>query len=162
MTTPIDPVRSADDEARALAFRLMREARFGTLATVDETGHPTVSLTSFARDPRGTPFVLVSRLAAHTKHLLSDPRCALLVGEPGKGDPLAHPRMTVKCQATPVDREADETVILKTLFLARHPKAALYADFADFLYMRLAVESASLNGGFGKAYRLGPRDLGIG
>ena len=39
-------------------------------------------------------------------------------------------------------------------YLNRHPKARLYAGFADFAFFRLAVERASLNGGFGKAYHL--------
>jgi putative heme iron utilization protein len=43
---------------------------------------------------------------------------------------------------------------LKTLYLARHPKAQLYADFPDFIFIRLKPLGASLNGGFGKAFRL--------
>jgi putative heme iron utilization protein len=81
------------------------------------------------------------------------------VGEPGKGDPLAHARITIQCSASIVDRASDENIILRTLFLARHPKAALYIDFADFLYIRLTMMEASLNGGFGKAFRLKSDDL---
>ena len=40
---------------------------------------------------------------------------------------------------------------LRARFLARHPKAALYADFGDFAFWRLTIESAHLNGGFAKA-----------
>ena len=45
-------------------------------------------------------------------------------------------------------------------WLARHPKARLYVDFADFAFVRLRPEGAHLNGGFGRAYRLEPSDLG--
>jgi putative heme iron utilization protein len=138
---------------------LLREARFGTLATINENGYPFASLVTFALDRAQTPFWLVSRLSGHTKHLLADPRCSLLVGEPGKGDPLAHARITIQCSASIVDRASDENIILRTLFLARHPKAALYIDFADFLYIRLTMMEASLNGGFGKAFRLKSDDL---
>ena len=40
---------------------------------------------------------------------------------------------------------------MKARFLRRNPKAALYADFGDFAFWRLAVEAAHLNGGFAKA-----------
>jgi len=101
----------------------------------------------------------VSRLSAHTKHLLADRRCSLLLGEPGKGDPLAHPRMTIISTASIIDPSSDEIIILRTLFLARHPKSALYIDFPDFIFIRLTMIEASLNGGFGKAFRLYKNDL---
>jgi putative heme iron utilization protein len=159
MAEPFDPVQSANDMARETTQRLLREARYGTLATLNENGYPFASLTTFALDRSGEPFLLVSRLSAHTKHLLADPRCSLMVGEPGKGDPLAHPRITIQCSAVLIDKKSDETFILRTLFLARHPKAGLYIDFPDFVYFRLGMMEASLNAGFGKAFRLQTIDL---
>jgi hypothetical protein len=159
MAKPFDPVQSANEEARETTRQLLREARFGTLATINENGYPFASLVTFALDRMQTPFLLVSRLSGHTKHLLADPRCSLLVGEPGKGDPLAHARITIQCSANIIDRASDENIILRTLFIARHPKAALYIDFPDFLYIRLTMMEASLNGGFGKAFRLKSDDL---
>ena len=159
MAENFDPVQSANDSARETARLLLQEARFGTLATIQDNGYPFASLITFALDGARTPFLLVSRLSHHTKHLLADPRCSLLVGEPGKGDPLAHARITLQCSASIVDRTSDENLSLRDLFLARHPKAALYIDFPDFLYIRLTIEEASLNGGFGKAFRLSCDDL---
>jgi putative heme iron utilization protein len=159
MAEPFDPVQSANDSARETARHLLQEARFGTLATLQENGYPFASLVTFALDGGQTPFLLVSRLSDHTKHLLVDPRCSLLAGEPGRGDPLAHPRITLQCSASIIDATSDETLRLRDLFLARHPKAALYIDFPDFLYIRLTVIEASLNGGFGKAFRLDSDDL---
>jgi len=159
MAKPFDPVQSANEEACETTRQLLREARFGTLATINENGYPFASLVTFALDRAQTPFLLVSRLSGHTKHLLADQRCSLLVGEPGKGDPLAHARITIQCSASIIDRASDENIILRTLFIARHPKAALYIDFPDFLYIRLTMMEASLNGGFGKAFRLKSDDL---
>ncbi len=156
---PFDPVRNANEEALRTAHHLLKDTRFASLATLDPEGHPFVSLVSFALDRAGAPFLFVSRLSAHTQHLLANPRAALLVGEPGKGDPLAHARMTVQCQAEPVPKESDEIILLKTLYLARHPKAQLYADFPDFIFIRLRPLGASLNGGFGKAFRLTADEL---
>ena len=136
-----DVLRPADDAARAQAKRLIRTARFGALATEID----------------GAPVLLASDLSAHTEALKADPRCSLLAGEPGKGDPLAHPRVTLFAVAERLPR--DEDADARRRFLARHPKAALYADFGDFAFWRLRPERADFNGGFGKACVLEPADL---
>ncbi|MEL7215385.1 MAG: DUF2470 domain-containing protein, partial [Pseudomonadota bacterium] len=74
-----------------------------------------------------------------------------------KGDPLAHPRITVTAKAERLEGEARTTA--RERFLRYHPKSALYADFGDFAFWRLAPSGASLNGGFGKAYALKATDL---
>ncbi|WP_319633514.1 HugZ family protein [Pelagibius marinus] len=153
------PLLPVDAEARRLAKDLLRRARHGALATLDPaTGEPLATRTALASDMDGAPVVLTSTLSAHTQALLQDPRCSILVGEPGKGDPLAHPRLTVIGRARRV--EAGETrERLKWRYLARHPKAELYVDFADFSFWRLEVARASLNGGFGRAYAMTPEDV---
>ena len=114
MAEPFDPVQSANESARETTRQLLREARFGTLATINENGYPFASLVTFALDRAQTPFLLVSRLSGHTKHLLADPRCSLLVGEPGKGDPLARSDRLSREQihrgdASAVPAEIDDT-----------------------------------------------------
>jgi hypothetical protein len=157
--TVTDPIRQTDDQARNLARSLLDEARWAALSTLDETGHPSVSLVSFTLDEDRNPILLVSALSNHTSQLRKDPRCALLVGEPGKGDPLAHPRVTISCTAEFIARPSAENDRLRPLYLKRHPKAELYIDFGDFTFVKLMPIAASLNGGFGKAYRLAPDDL---
>ncbi len=155
-----DPFRDADAEAIGLARRLLRSARFGALGVLDpQTGAPLVSRVALATEMDGTPIVLISTLAAHTAGLAADPRCSLLVGEPGKGDPLAHPRMTIACKARKLDRDSAEGRAAARRYLNRNPKAELYAGFADFSWYALDVERAALNGGFGKAYRLRRDDI---
>lgn len=150
-----DVLRPTDDEAIRLAKTLLRTARFGALAFLDpETGAPSVSRVAVATDHDGTPITLISTLAAHTCGLMADPRCSLLVGEPGKGDPLAHPRMTIACHAQKVAAEAPALERVRWRFLSRNPKSRLYSGFADFSFFRLVPMKASLNGGFGKAYAL--------
>ncbi len=153
-------LRETDDDARRLARTLVRGARFMALAVLDpETGFPSVSRTLTGTDVDGTPVILVSGLSGHTKGLVADPRCSLLAGEPGKGDPLAHPRITLQCLAESVPRETPEHTRIRSRFLDRHPKAALYADFPDFRFFRITPQTASLNGGFGRAYMLPGSDL---
>jgi putative heme iron utilization protein len=160
MAEPAQLLRPTDDEARELARLLVRGARYMSLAVIDAaTGFPSVSRALTAIDLDGTPVVLVSALAAHTKGLLSDARCSLLAGEPGKGDPLAHARITVMCLAEPVERDSGEHARIRQRFIQRHPKAQLYVDFPDFRFFRLVPQQASMNGGFGRAYALPGSDL---
>ncbi|MGF1594170.1 MAG: HugZ family protein [Kiloniellaceae bacterium] len=148
-----------DAAARRQARDLLRRARHGALATLDpETGEPLATRTGLASDMNGAPVFLTSTLSAHTRALLADPRCSLLLGEPGKGDPLAHPRLTVVGRAERVG-EGDTRERLKRRYLARHPKAELYVDFPDFSFWRLAVQRGNLNGGFGRAYAMTAADL---
>lgn len=153
-------LQAVDAEARRLARTLLRTARHGALATIEPgTGAPLASRVAVATAPDGAPLILVSALSAHTGALRADPRSALLAGEPGRGDPLAHPRLSLSARARALDRGTPEGEAARRRFLARHPKAALYADFPDFAFFRLEPAGAALNGGFGRAYALAPADL---
>lgn len=155
-----DPTLPVDDEARLLAKRLMRTSRSGALASFDaQSGMPFASLVAVGTDLDGTPVILTSQLSIHTRLIEADPRCSLLLSAIGKGDPLAHPRLTLLARAERLEREAVETQHVRRRYLLQHPKAALYVDFPDFAFWRLKIESGSLNGGFGRAYRLNPADL---
>lgn len=158
-----NPIRQTDEAARNHARLLLRGAPFGAIAVFDpETGYPNCSRVLLGTAHDGTPVILVSRLSAHTNALLADPRASLLVGEPGsKGDPLTWPRLTIQCDAEPVPRESEADSAIRARFVRRHKKAALYAGFADFLFIRLRPLRASLNGGFGRAYMLTEDDLRI-
>ncbi|MER8520063.1 HugZ family protein [Mesorhizobium sp. M0644] len=155
-----DVIRATDPEAIRLAKTLIRSARFGAMAVLEPgTGSPLASRVGVATDIDGTPLILVSMLSAHTGAILADPRCSLLVGEPGKGDPLAHPRLTLVCRAVRLERGSNEHARAERRYLNRNPKAKLYAGLGDFSIFRLEPERASLNGGFGKAYLLDRTDL---
>jgi heme iron utilization protein len=150
---PDGPTDSFD--GAGLAKRLLRTIRSGALATLDAaSGHPFASLVTVATDIDGSPLFLMSALSAHRTNLEADPRVSILLAEQGKGDPLAHPRLTVIGRA---ERSGEPQV--RSRFIARHPKAKLYADFADFAFFRLAVEGAHLNGGFARAMSLTPGHL---
>ena len=160
MAEPRSMLQPVDDAVRAEARRLTRAARFGAIAVLEpHSGVPLVSRTAVATDIDGAPVMLMSRLSAHTAALDGDPRCSLLLGEPGRGDPLAHPRITVIGEARRIDRDSPSGARVRARYLARHPKAQLYVDFADFGFFRLEPARASLNGGFGKASLLERTDL---
>ena len=130
------------------ARTLLRTVRSGALATLSPEGHPFASLVTVASLPDGSPVLPLSTLAAHTQHLLADARCSLLLDGGGKGDPLAHPRLTLTARAERVTPE--QRTAWRTRFLRRHPKAELYVDFGDFAFWTLRIETARLIGGFGR------------
>ena len=153
-----DPIRPTDDNARVLARSLLDGAGFAALAVLTDAGTPFVSRIAIGTAPDGIPITLVSSLSAHTGALKANPACSLLVGEPGpKGDPLTHPRLTLEARA----RFVDDKESLRGHWLASHPKAKLYIDFADFAFVRFDIAAGHLNGGFGKAFRLTAADLGL-
>ena len=150
-----EPARQPEFDALSVAKHLLRTTRSGALATLDrDTGFPFASLVTVATDWDGSPLLLLSRLSGHTLNLEADPRASLLLAQAGKGDPLAHARLTVLGAA---ERATQPQV--RSRFLSRHPKAALYADFADFSFWRLAVMGAHLNGGFARAASVTAQDL---
>ncbi len=143
-----------------VAKTLLRATRAGTLATLDRnSGHPFASLVNVATDVDGAPLILVSRLATHTANLEVDGRASLLLAETGKGDALAHPRLTVLGAFAPVARDGADDQRIRRRFLTRHPKSELYAGFGDFAFWRMDVVSAHLNGGFARAADLAAAEV---
>jgi heme iron utilization protein len=141
-----------DFDPKSMAKDLLRTTRAGTLATIDRnTGHPFASLVNVATDADGSPLILVSRLSTHTANLEVDGRASLMLAATGKGDPLAHPRLTLIGTFTQVARDDAREPRMRRRFLARHPKSELYAGFGDFSFWRLDTVSAHLNGGFARA-----------
>ncbi|KAG0447960.1 hypothetical protein HPP92_028073, partial [Vanilla planifolia] len=85
----------------ALAVRnLMEQARFAQLCTVmsrmhhRRAGYPFGSLVDFATDSIGHPIFSLSPLAIHTRNLLADSRCTLVVQIPGWSG-LSNARVTI-------------------------------------------------------------------
>jgi putative heme iron utilization protein len=153
-------IQETDEEGIRLARTLLRTARYGALASLEPgTGAPFASRVATATEVGGDPLILVSQLSGHTGAILADPRCSLLLGEPGSGDPLAYARITLMCRAERLERGTPACDEAARRYLNRHPKAKLYAGFKDFSFFRLRIEGASLNGGFARAYRLDRDDI---
>lgn len=157
-----NPIRPTDDSARNIAQGLLQNARFGALAVVLADGFPLVTRVAFGRSPSGQPLSLISGLAIHTRALLANPICSVLIGEPGsKGDPLIHPRLTLQAKASFVHHQSDAFSGMATHYLRDHPKSKLYIGLTDFSFVLFSVSSGHLNAGFGQAFTLTPADLGL-
>jgi heme iron utilization protein len=147
---PENPPVPPEFDGIALGKQMLRATRAGALASLDQaSGFPFASLVTVATDHDGSPLLLMSRLAVHTGNLERDPRASILLAEGGKGDPLAHPRLTILGRLARTDEPR-----VRARFLARHPKAQLYAGFADFSFWRMDITGAHLNGGFARAMTL--------
>lgn len=152
-----DPTPPASADAMAMAQTMLRLGH-GALAYTGVDGAPGISRIALGRDAQGGLTSLISSLAPHEAGLRANPPCAVMLGEPGpKGDPLTHPRLMIRAVAE--FAAAQERAALRDLWLAQHPKAKLYVDFTDFVFVRLMPVSGLLNAGFGKAFTLGPGQL---
>ncbi len=154
------PIRPTDNEARQITRDLIVNAQFGSLAVLHpDTGLPHVTRIAIGTTPSGTPLTLISDLSFHTNALRQNPNCSLLLGEPtANGDPLIHPRITIQCKTCFLTRDDPKHADIRTHYQTTHPKSKLYIDFADFNFVLFNIQSASLNGGFGKAYELTAKD----
>ncbi len=162
---------ASDDARRALlqpttaevvrnARAMVRTARHAAIATAEPvTGWPLCTRVGMTTDVDGAPVILTSRLAAHTGALLAEPRCSLLIGTPGKGDPLAHARLSIGCEAREIERDSADHARLDARYLAHQQKAQIYSGLPDFRYFRLEPRRASFNAGFGRAFALAGVDL---
>jgi heme iron utilization protein len=138
-----------------LAKSLTRRNRQGALATLMAgTGDPYCSLVNVASHPDGSPILLISRLAVHTKNLLADDRVSLMLDERAPGDPLEGARIMVAGRAVEADDEARVTV--RRRYLAAHPSAEAFVDFKDFSFFRIKPSGAHLVAGFGRIIDLKP------
>ncbi len=146
---PDIPTPTHAERARTLVAQIST----GTLCTLalDPAGYPYGSFVTVAFD-RGNPVFLISGLAEHTKNLAQDPRASLLVAESVSADPLANGRATL---LGPCTRVAGDGGSARTSFLATHPNAAYYADFRDFAFWMLEVESVRYIGGYGRMSWIG-------
>lgn len=140
------------------ARSLMRGASQATLATLTRPGveggldgWPSPSLVLVGFDLDGSPLLLISRLAEHTRNLEADPRCGLLFdGTEGHADRLTGPRLSVQGRA---ERAGDARLVER--FIARHPSANAYAGFRDFALWRVTPLRGHLVAGFGRIHHLG-------
>src|SRR6266850_5132637 len=146
---------TADFNPSRLARSLLRRSRQGALATLMAgSGDPYCSLANVASEADGSPLLLISRLAVHTKNILADERVSLMLDERKEGDPLQGARVMLMGRAVATD-DAD----VRRRYLVRQPEAEMFAGFGDFAFYRIVLEGAHLVAGFGRIVDLGPPDL---
>jgi heme oxygenase (biliverdin-IX-beta and delta-forming) len=144
-----------DFDPRLAAKKLLRESRSGVLATLmTGSGDPYCSLVNVATLADGSPVVLISRLAVHTRNILADARVSLMLEERKEGDPLQGARVMLQGTA----RLSDDPEARRR-YLDRQPEAEMFAGFADFGFYTIDVSGAHLVAGFGRIVDLAASDI---
>lgn len=137
----------------ALAVRnLMEQARFAHLCTVmsrmhhRREGYPFGSLVDFAPDSTGHPIFSFSPLAIHTRNLLADPRCTLVVQIPGWSG-LSNARVTIFGDVFPLPEHQQEWAHKQ--YIAKHLQGPSQ-QWGNFYYFRMQnISDIYFIGGFG-------------
>jgi heme oxygenase (biliverdin-IX-beta and delta-forming) len=149
---------ASDFDAARLARSLLRRSRQGALATLMAgSGDPYCSLVNVASHADGSPILLISRLALHTRNILDDSRVSLMLDERAEGDPLAGSRIMLSGraeEAAATDRES-----LRQRYLNVHPSAQSFVGFGDFSFFRILPNRAHLVAGFGRIVDLSPEQF---
>jgi hypothetical protein len=156
-----DPIQPPDDRALAELASLVRDHRQAVLATLDGA-MPYVAMLAYVPEPDfGAFLVHLSDLAAHKRHLRSEPRCALLIFEPddGRREILQHRRVSLECRADFLAKDDPAYDVAREHYLAALPMHRLMFGLGDFDLVRLVPERGLLNAGFGRAFRLAPESL---
>lgn len=141
--------------------RLLRRSTLATLATAEreQGGWPYASLAQVAVAHDGTPLLLLSDLADHTKNFAKDDRVSLLFDDArALENPLTGARVSLQGRVERLGGSGAEDR-LRARYLARHPAAADYAAFGDFNFYRVVPERLHLVAGFGRIHWLAAADV---
>src|SRR5712675_1241686 len=148
---------TVDFDAGRIVRSLLRRSRQGALATLMAgSGDPYCSLVNLASHPDGSPILLISRLAVHTKNILADSRVSLMLDERAAGDPLEGARIMLSGRAEQADAEKG---LLQRRYLSAHPSAEAFVSFRDFSFFRIRPAGAHLVAGFGRIVDLKPEQF---
>ncbi|MGB9115831.1 HugZ family protein [Bradyrhizobium sp.] len=149
---------TADFDPGRLARSLLRRSRQGALATLTVgSGDPYCSLVNVASHPDGSPILLISRLAVHTRNLLGDARISLMLDERAEGDPLEGARIMLGGRAE--EAAGSELEIVRRRYLNAHPSAEAFVGFKDFSFFLLRPSGTHLVAGFGRIVDLKPEQF---
>jgi len=121
------------------------------------TGAPYCSLVNVASDADGAPVLLISRLAVHTKNILSEGRVCLMLDERADGDPLEGARIMLQGRAEEV--ASDHLKVVRRRYLSAHPSAEAFVDFKDFSFFLIRPTHTHLVAGFGRILDLEPEQF---
>lgn len=146
-----------DFDPGKLAKSLLRRSRQGALATLMAgSGDPYCSLVNLASHPDGSPILLISGLAVHTRNIVADSRVSLMLAERAAGDPLEGARIMLSGRA---ERAGADKDLLQRRYLNAHPSAEAFVSFKDFSFFRVRPTETHLVAGFGRIVDLKPEQF---
>lgn len=142
-----DVARTTHAEQTRTLLAAQSRALLSTVAR-EPAGYPFGSLVTYVADETGSPWILISTMAEHTRNAEQDSRASMLISDqaPDDVDPLALARVSL---VGDLQRQAP-TGDVREEFLRRNPGARSYVDFPDFGWWRLNVSAVRYVGGFGR------------
>lgn len=142
--------------------KLLDEERLLALAVIDASGGPYAGLLPFAVLPdHRSVLIHASRMSRHSQGLATGARVGILLHEqdgPDK-DPLQIKRATFECRVQPYERQSEDWVAARDVFLQRFPDSRITFRLGDFTLYRLQFERGLYVGGFGRAVDVEPDDI---
>ncbi len=143
---PVIPEPSYAERVRTL----IHLSRIGSLSTLSQKhpGWPFGSMMPYVLDERGSPILLISTMAMHTKNIIRDPRASLFVTQNDSAvDPLDNSRVTLMGKVLKVQGKEVENA--RKLYLSRYENSKYWVDFDDFSFFRMDIIDVYFVGGFG-------------
>lgn len=138
------------------ARQVLQSLFCGVLSThsLAHPGYPFGSLVPYCLDETGSPLILISGLAQHTKNIEANDKVSLTLLEQAKGDVQQSERLTLLADAIALDAYEIEQAAQR--YYAHFPQSIGYHDQLDFRFYRLKATHSRYIEGFGKAHWVGP------
>lgn len=142
-------------EAGIAARTLLLNSAQGVLSTHSKElpGYPFGSVVPYCLNEAGALVFLISTIAQHTKNLLADPRCSLIVVA-GGDDVQAEARLTLVGDCAPVPEVEVENMAAR--YFRFFPDSRDYHKTHDFRFFALDTRRCRFIGGFGNINWLEP------
>jgi heme iron utilization protein len=141
---------------------LLRSRRVAALGTLGDDDAPFVSMVPYAIEAASGSLVIhVSALAPHTRNLQNRLKASMLVVAPEvEGEPVhALPRVTLQCEAYPLEPNSAAWQVGLDAYVERFPEARYMTQLGDFMFFALQVHGARQVAGFGAARSVGAEDI---
>ncbi len=137
-----------DKKTITAARNLLHTLDAGVLSTISQKldGYPFGSTVPYCLDANNNPIVLISSIAEHTKNIIENPKCSLLVA-PSTDDVQAHARLCVIGLMEQVSAENTEEIAAR--YYRYFPHAQDYHKAHNFDFYRLSPQTHRYIGGFG-------------
>lgn len=118
-------------------------------------GFPGGSVVGFAVDHDGCPLFVFSGMSSHTQDILVDSKCSLTVADKNfKGAADGRVNLMGNCNRIKDPEGIDKA---REFYLKKHP-GAFWANFGDFNWFKMEVESIRFVGGFARAGSVKPAE----
>jgi putative heme iron utilization protein len=143
---------------------LIEEMRSLQLSTVGPDGIPHCGYTPYLYRAPSSFYIFVSKLAPHTRHLLTNGTVAIMIiaDEQSTSQIFARARVSYFCDAKGIAPDSPDFTLVLDDYQQRHGKmAGMLRQLPDFVLFQLQPRSGQFVMGFGKAYTLTGDDLSV-